>query len=293
MVPPAHAQHAARPAGAVAGRHRAVGSRRQGGRPPFVADAGRCPRCRPGLCQHAAARRRPGLCRLRGRAGGGGLPRGQVPLLVQPCARPAHGRGGPRRLPARADGAHARRRAALRPASGDGRRPPSRAPRHDLVRGAAARFRPRRLCRAAPRLDGADPARRQHGPRPEPGAAGPCDGRLEHGAGGRDHRRRHHAHTQDHGAGRGSQHELRAAVLGLHPDPGRQPAPDAGLHQLRLVRAAGSLPRLRVRLARRDPPGCGRHGPGPRRARASACGWTGRPSSGRRCCASRFRAWRC
>ena len=81
-------------------------------------------------------------------------------------------------------------------------------------------------------------------------------GCVEHGPGGRDHRRRHHAHPQDHGAGRGSQHELRAAVLGLHADPGRQPAPDAGLHELRLVRAAGSLPRLRVRLARRDPPGC-------------------------------------
>ena len=40
-------------------------------------------------------------------------------------------------------------------------------------------------------------------------------------------------------------------------------------------------------------PDRGRHGPGSRRVRASACGSTGPPSSGRRCCASRFRVWRC
>ena len=59
LVPPAHARHAAGPAGAVADRHRALGHRRQGGRPAALPDARRRAREDPVLCQHAAARRRP------------------------------------------------------------------------------------------------------------------------------------------------------------------------------------------------------------------------------------------
>ena len=62
--------------------------------------------------------------------------------------------------------------------------------------------------------------------------------------------------AQDHGPRRGPQHHVRAAVLGLHPDPGRQPARHARLCELSLLRAAGALSRVRIRRAGRDPARC-------------------------------------
>ena len=248
------------PQAAFADRHRALGHGRQGR-----------PACRSTSCSAARATRswpmparrcwptpRPTSTTVAA-AAGGGLHGGQVPLLVR--ARRATCRWSRRCTRAIAGQRHALmldveqrydRDQALTAAQ------PARAARLHLVRGAAARHRSRRLspsCAAHTTVPII--ARRQHRARPCRCWRGPRDRRLERGArrrrpsaGGITPARKIMALAEAHNM------TVRAAVLGLHADPGRQPARHARLRELPLFRAAGALSRIRVRRAGRDPPRC-------------------------------------